>query len=369
MSKRSAQEVNAQNQILEAHHRKRQIEGEKYIEDRVNETRRQQENLKARLLRLHRERFEQRQKEITLSCDVKTLGEGPVRQLNKDKTTKHTPHDAVVRQKKRKAVMNNKSIQLAVEIHNEGIIVISRSNQDECDEKSQGNESGPSSVFIPWGSKSKSILYSLIVGEIPCGDELGEAGRGLLSGGLVKCVITDTRVSEDTAAHERADAFEQVVQAESTTNVDDIERRYKNTCALMSSLKSECSSLMEKEEQLVLDHKMAALELDRSVAIMNKFKAQAQNFFNQDGTPNPRVNPDSQHKLISAMHRYKENLERATNKEATLRQPLELLVRCCPVFFYIYLVSKFFLQHYFLLWVHPSFRLRRRRSCNRLSRM
>lgn len=339
MSRRSQQEVNTQNQILESHHRKRQIEGEKYIEDRVNEARRDQQALKSRLLRLHRERFEQREKEIALSCDVNTLVEGPVVKdapgLNKDKTVL-SPHDAVVRQKKRKAVMNNKNIQLAVEIHNEGLVVISRSNQDESEMKSPGNESGPSSVFIPWGSKSKSFLYSLIVGEISCGfiEELGESGRGLLSGGLVKCVVTDTRVSEDTAAHERADAFDQVVQAESSTNVDDIERRYRNSCAQMSSLKSECLLLMEKEEQLVLDHKKAALELDRSVAIMNKFKAQAHNFFNQDGTPNPRVHPDSQHKLISAMHRYKENHESATNKEATLRQPLELLVRCCAVYCY-----------------------------------
>ena len=47
-------------------------------------------------------------------------------------------------------------------------------------------------------------------------------------------------------------------------------------------------------------------------------------FVTKDGTPSPRVNPDSQQKLLTAMHKYKTAFESTRSKEATLRQPLEL---------------------------------------------
>lgn len=47
-------------------------------------------------------------------------------------------------------------------------------------------------------------------------------------------------------------------------------------------------------------------------------------FFNQDGTPSPRVAVANQHKLLAAMHKYKSNYESTKSKETELRQPLEM---------------------------------------------
>ena len=139
MKKRSEQELNAQNQILEAHHKKRQSESLALIKELTDKCHKQHDNLKAKLLRLHEERFEQKRKEAEADCGGSisaTLAQAKTR-VNQSRS--HTSenfadghqnkgglregavsHDAVVRQKQRKGLMNNASIQLAIEIHNEG---------------------------------------------------------------------------------------------------------------------------------------------------------------------------------------------------------------------------------------------------------
>mmetsp|Transcript_7558 Transcript_7558/g.13621 ORF Transcript_7558/g.13621 Transcript_7558/m.13621 type:complete len:923 (+) Transcript_7558:18-2786(+) len=354
MKKRSEQELKAQNQILEAHHKKRQAEAETYIKELADKCHKQQENLKAKLSRLHGERFEKKQKEIQADCTFtldgdshpQTLAQGETRSSQMDLAQReqgfeNTPelhvshravkgginegsisHDAVVRQKRRKSLMNNATIQLAIEIHNEGIIAMTRSNHQEGEKRSSEN-----STFIPWGSKARSFLYSICCGEIPSGylfDQIGRAGRGALGGGLIKCMITDTRTSEDTAICERAGTLAQVQVAKSKAHVEEIERQYANSSAVVANLHAECALVMEKEEKIAVAHKDAVLQHERAKQTLDKFKAQAQHFFNQDGTPSPRVNPDSRQKLLTAMHKYKGAYESTKSKEATLRQPLEL---------------------------------------------
>ncbi|KAL7540059.1 hypothetical protein ACHAXR_010929 [Thalassiosira sp. AJA248-18] len=368
MKKRSEQELKAQNQILEAHHKKRQSEADTYIKELVDKCRKQQENLKAKLARLHEERFENRKKKIQADCtltldgDSHPLTSAQVKSISSklDSEVYHewrfenTPdlhvnhkaakggvhegsisHDAVIRQKRRKGLMNNATIQLAIEIHNEGIIAMTKSNPPEGEKRASENDdkfssdksSGRSSVFIPWGAKARSFLYSIVIGEIPSGyflDQIGRVGRGALGGGLVKCMITDTRTSDDTAISERSSTFVQVQLAKSKARVEDIERRYTSACATMSTLQAECTLLKEKGEKIAAAHKEAGLQFEKATHTLNKFKAQAQHFFNQDGTPSPRVNPDSQQKLLTAMHKYKSAFESTKNKEVALRQPLEI---------------------------------------------
>ena len=139
MKKRSEQELNAQNQILEAHHKKRQFESQALIKELSDKCHKQHDNLKAKLFRLHEERFELKRKEAEADCGGSksaTLAQGKTRV---NQSCLHTSenfagghqnkggqregavsHDAVVRQKQRKGLMNNASIQLAIEIHNEG---------------------------------------------------------------------------------------------------------------------------------------------------------------------------------------------------------------------------------------------------------
>ena len=44
----------------------------------------------------------------------------------------------------------------------------------------------------------------------------------------------------------------------------------------------------------------------------------------EDGTPSPRINSTSQHKLLTAMNKYKSDYESAKSEEATKRQSLDL---------------------------------------------
>jgi len=142
MKKRSEQELNAQNQILEAHHKKRQSESQILIKELTDKCHKQHANLKAKLSRLHDERFEKRRKEAEAECafddgyQSETLTRGKTSasecclHTTENSADEHpikggllegaVSHDAVVRQKQRKGLMNNASIQLAIEIHNEG---------------------------------------------------------------------------------------------------------------------------------------------------------------------------------------------------------------------------------------------------------
>jgi hypothetical protein len=142
MKKRSEQELNTQNQILEAHHKKRQSESQILIKELTDKCHKQHGNLKAKLSRLHDERFEKRRKEAEAECafddgyQSATLARGKTSasecclHTTENSADEHlikggllegaVSHDAVVRQKQRKGLMNNASIQLAIEIHNEG---------------------------------------------------------------------------------------------------------------------------------------------------------------------------------------------------------------------------------------------------------
>jgi hypothetical protein len=138
MKKRLEQEINTQNQILEAHHKKRNAESQLFIKELTEKCHKQHDDLKTKLLRLHEDRFEQKRKEAEASfggSQSDTLAQGITNsnlnyscaeQSNDQRQTKEeeiegvVSHDAAMRQKQRKSLMNNASIQLAIEIHNEG---------------------------------------------------------------------------------------------------------------------------------------------------------------------------------------------------------------------------------------------------------
>jgi hypothetical protein len=139
MKKRSEQEINTQNQILEAHHKKRNAESQLFIKELTDKCHKQHNNLKAKLLRLHEVRFEQKRKEAEANfgrSQSDTLARGNTdanqnypcaekpndcRQTKEELIKGVVSHDAAMRQKQRKSLMNNASIQLAIEIHNEGM--------------------------------------------------------------------------------------------------------------------------------------------------------------------------------------------------------------------------------------------------------
>lgn len=252
MNKKSEQELKAQTGILEAHHKKRQAEMDQYSDDMSKKYRTQQDNLRSKLFKLHQERFEKKREliESDRSNRANDILNPVQRDAQKHSLTKYespvdpgkntqdshpglkagahegsASHNAVVRQKRRKHVMNGATIQLAVEIHNEGVIVMTRSSHHDGDK--QGHDdvlhspnnapdkpSGRKCSFIPWSNKARSFLYSIFCGEVPSDYGVGlidcSAGHGVLDGGLVKCMVTDTRTGEETAMCERGEALKKV---------------------------------------------------------------------------------------------------------------------------------------------------------------
>jgi len=302
---RTQQEHNASFRILENHHQKRQIEGETYIQNLVNTAKLLQDKMITKLSKLHQDRYAQREREIRAKFSELDSMDGDAPCTNKGKlqnmAVSSNPHDAVVRQETRQAEVEKEVVQLALEIHNEGIIAISRSNENE-----------PLTCFIPWGHKARSILYSVtVMGEIPHLENLKLSGTA-----LVKCLITDSRVSEDTAACERSDAF---VRSQDV-GLEELERHYNDAQQAISSLQGECSLLIEKEDKLKVAHHEAVLELQKSDEGINKIKARV---LDENGTLSSNIDSDNKRRMITAV-KMNEELKK---KEKSLRQPLELLAR------------------------------------------
>jgi len=302
---RTQQEHNASFRILENHHQKRQIEGETYIQNLVNTAKLLQDKMITKLSKLHQDRYAQREREIRAKFSELDSMDGDAPCTNKGKlqnmAVSNNPHDAVVRQETRQAEVEKEVVQLAVEIYNEGIIAVSRSNENE-----------PLTCFIPWGHKARSILYSVtVMGEIPRLENLKLSGTA-----LVKCLITDSRVSEDTAACERADAF---VRSQDV-GLEELERHYNDAQRAISSLQGECSLLIEKEDKLKVAHHEAVLELQKSDEGINKIKARV---LDDNGTLSSNIDSDNKRRMITAV-KMNEELKK---KEKSLRQPLELLAR------------------------------------------
>lgn len=152
MKKRSEQELKAQNQILEAHHKKRQVEAEAYIKELADKCHKQQENLGNAIRNAHEERFDKKRKETqadnkcTLALDgeshPQTFGTNIQRTNKREIHEGSISHGAVIRQKWRKSLMNSANIQIAIEIHNEGIIAMTKEGEKRPSESS--------TFFIPW---------------------------------------------------------------------------------------------------------------------------------------------------------------------------------------------------------------------------
>ena len=311
MKKNLEQELHAQNHSILAHHNKRQAEAEVRIKELAEKCRAQQEHMKAKLMKLHEERFEAKRKQVIrestldsepqpefsaqgdtianpMGSDNKHATCGKTAELNVDNqcvTGGPSSSDSVARQKQRKGLMNN--IQLAIEIHNEGIIAITRSNQSPLmkDRKHFADKPyyGRSNGFIPWGRLSTSFLYAIVLGELPSNRLMEQMGAdpGSMCGGIVKCIITDTRTSEETAVSERASALAHVQAAKCEAHVKNIDDRYANVCASMSKMQTECAQLIENVGEISAAHKEAASQLEKATQTFGKFKTQAQHFFNQ----------------------------------------------------------------------------------------
>ncbi len=269
------------------------------------------EALRDKLLILHQERYDNKRMDIEAHISLNnhnTQNEegGSARKSLSTFVENEAPpsHNAVLRQKRRKHIMNTAPIQLSVEIHNEGIIVMTRSSHH--DDENQGSEdhilhisgvasdktSGRKCGFIPW-SQAKPFLYSIYCGELPsCKyfDKI-DINAGVFEGGLVKCLVTDMRTSESTAQRERGEALVKTVSVTSSRMLEEFEMDYARALSIFQDAEKEYNAAIIAEESFLKSHKDAIQQHEKAKATLEKFKAEAQRYFNQDGTPSPHVNP------------------------------------------------------------------------------
>eukprot|EP00985_Skeletonema_marinoi_P018931 scaffold10711_cov177-Skeletonema_marinoi.AAC.1 len=354
MKERSVNDANAQHQILEAHHKKRSAEAEAFVDELIKKCQQRQKKLKATLTRLHEQRFEAKKREIQIEFS-KPL-DSSVSQQKSAETHSHQElgndldnsltHTAVLRHKRRKHHLNGCTVQVAVDIHNEGLFLMARSTQENDNSLSRfGNvsntapgvgtivtddTSGRPCLFIPWGAKARSFLYSIVCGDIPPGYGLEKVTAGstsnqkLLDGGLVKCMITDTRTSQETAISDRAQSYPKIQKLANIARIENATKLVASYSTRMDELESDINTLSLREEKIAQAHKDATQLLERSKATMDKLKLHLQQFFGKDGTPSPNLNPEGQQKILSTMYRYKTSYETNRNEELALREPLEI---------------------------------------------
>eukprot|EP00984_Skeletonema_dohrnii_P037633 scaffold39894_cov133-Skeletonema_dohrnii-CCMP3373.AAC.3 len=312
MKERSANDANAQHQILEAHHKKRSAEAEAFVDELIKKCQQRQKKLKATLTRLHEQRFEAKKREIQIEFS-KPL-DSSVSQQKSAETHSHQEldndldnslaHTAVLRHKRRKHHLNGCTVQVAVDIHNEGLFLMARSTQENDNSLSRfGNvsntapgvgtivtddTSGRPCLFIPWGAKARSFLYSIVCGDIPPGYGLEKVTAGstsnqkLLDGGLVKCMITDTRTSQETAISDRAHSYPKIQKLANIARIENATKLVASYSTRMEELGSDINTLSLREEKIAQAHKDATQLLERSKATMDKLKLHLQQFFGKD---------------------------------------------------------------------------------------
>jgi len=156
--------------------------------------------------------------------------------------------DSLRRFKQRKAVLSScPSVPLEVEIHNEGIVLHFRALEENNDKQSESKSDSKASEtensmkqrvdiseFVPWCTRARNIVYSLVLGRIPASLEKSFDHRNYFSTGeaivtalfgkqienkpsasaegcLVKGMITDCRVTDLMARAQRVSAMSQIV--------------------------------------------------------------------------------------------------------------------------------------------------------------
>ena len=215
LNKKAENELNAQSLILSTHHKKRQEEADRHIQDTLpKKCFERQEQLKAKLIKLHNERYEKLLLEIRSKLGLIStsnshdLGYSEADASNDEKllldkagSVLFDPslcHHAVARHKRRKISTSNASFGMSVEIHNEGIIVMTKSSEADHIHVSSGANHRTINLFLPWGAKARKVLHSVMCGEIPSCSEISNihySGKQDLDGGMVRCMVSSIAFS------------------------------------------------------------------------------------------------------------------------------------------------------------------------------
>jgi hypothetical protein len=179
--------------------------------------------------------------------------------------------DSVLRQKRRKGALGVQSVVLHVDVHNEGIVLMPRTETSSGGSKSKDgtNEAEADGAkkyhsFVPWGLRARRILHSILCGEVPEGfgwDMIPYSGS--LQAGQVRCMVTDMRTSEELASIMRTKAAKEQEGLRAKRRVADIREKVQEAQKAVSNAKeeveiaaqerTECVEKLKKEEKAQKD--------------------------------------------------------------------------------------------------------------------
>ena len=198
--------------------------------------------------------------------------------------------DAMLRFKRRKIVFSGYPIQLEIELHNEGIVLRHRSYRENLTSKRTTFPTFESdavgkrddlkkmnqSEFMPWGVSTRQILYSISVGRIPdclestfdprssfyngstfldtmfgrdpSQQRLGSNVENIIDGLLIKALVTDYRVPNESAKIQRSIKFQ---ENQSLKNVEGrllLLKVHDELVAKRHDIKERCDALDKREK-------------------------------------------------------------------------------------------------------------------------
>ncbi|KAL7522041.1 hypothetical protein ACHAWX_006747 [Stephanocyclus meneghinianus] len=307
LKKKSELEFKAQSNILSTHHKKRQLETDRHGDDLNKQCHTKQEQLKAQVLRLHTERYNQKLKDIQSQLsddhaardnDSNAKASDGVHRIHKDYSQHYDvsiSHHSVARHKRRKIFTNNAPFGMSVEIHNEGIIVMTRTSDVDH------SKSKRMSIFLPWSSKAQRVLHSVICGEIPSeiNNRYFTGGQGL-DGGLVRCMITDMRTTEDTAICDRAESFLNHLASKRESEIGRLSKQQIALTKQISDLTDKYKNAVKLEEGAIAAEEEASKAHKESQENWARFKS----LFNEDRSLSGSVSSDNRQKLLNAVKKH-----------------------------------------------------------------
>lgn len=143
---------------------------------------------------------------------------------------------AIHRLERRRLVFQQSPISLVVEIHNEGLRIISIISSEDEERKLEHD-------FLPWGYKASQLLQSIMSGEFPLWKNDDTNFKiNVLQGGHIKCTIADLRSQYENALFHP--------EVKDGTNTNDIKTLRDNVIVLKERMDSQTAILKLSKDAL-----------------------------------------------------------------------------------------------------------------------
>lgn len=292
---RTEQDMQTQSRILDSHHKRRTAETESNILQMLNSSRENHDAMKAQLLDLHRQRFQEREDSIKSAFGVDE--KRPVRSNDV----------AVVPRQKISCDETDSTVQLVVELQNEGIIIIAR-NKEELDKSKPLVVASPR--FIPYGAQTQRFLYSIYLGLIP----RGFFTENEITSNRVNCLMTDLRTCETRAVASRAQIYADEESKRSRLG------QTQDKLRIQQQLEMEVAQLKARKDWASKAHEQQVAQLKQTKYIVNKVKAKARILLQSAS-----ANSEAKQRLGQALKKGKEQHEKCLADKVSLSNSLDQL--------------------------------------------